>query len=431
MRMGLGLPGTRAKAAALAAASAASARCCWDCACSACVGSGQIANLGETARPSIAFESIDGPPAAVVPRLASALKEEAVRNHIAVGAPGEVNYRLHGYFAARSEPADPGATASAMGPATTSMAWTLDLYDGDAHRVVRLSGEEKAGDGLGPRPTSSCSAASPVPAWIRSRHSWRPTARRRRLPPPLPRRGRQPAVAGSTIGRRRPRAFSASSAADRRGRRRRRRRRSMRRRTTCRSRAGVRPLRTRHPARRSPSQPPIPHEIPASAVPLGVALPDGRNPRDKRRARAQSYCQPCRLLVIRAPRARQPARQETSDAAQQRSDQARRRQLQSRARRRHRRLSRDPADQGGGAALRRHGDLRRDPGKRARHRRFRHPVDVVSGQRPPDGIAHHHRRAAPRVGAAHHRGRSPISAMPGRTANPGRARRSRPSSSPT
>ena len=29
------------------------------------------------------------------------------------------------------------------------MAWTLDLYDGDAHRVVRLSGEEKAGDGLG------------------------------------------------------------------------------------------------------------------------------------------------------------------------------------------------------------------------------------------------------------------------------------------
>ena len=72
-----------------------------------------------------------------------------MRNHIAVGAPGEVNYRLHGYFAARSEAADAGATASAMGPATTSMAWTLDLYDGDAHRVVRLSGEEKAGDRLG------------------------------------------------------------------------------------------------------------------------------------------------------------------------------------------------------------------------------------------------------------------------------------------
>lgn len=149
MRMGLGLPGTRATAGGTGRRFGSVGALLLGLCVSACVGSGQIANLGETARPSIALESIDGPPAAVVPRLASALKEEAVRNHIAVGAPGEVNYRLHGYFAARSEPADPGATASAKGPATTSMAWTLDLYDGDAHRVVRLSGEEKAGDGLG------------------------------------------------------------------------------------------------------------------------------------------------------------------------------------------------------------------------------------------------------------------------------------------
>ena len=45
----------------------------------------------------------------------------------------------------------------------------------------------------------------------------------------------------------------------------------------------------------------------------------------------------------------------------------------------HRRLSRHAAHQGGGAALRRHGDFRRDPGKRPRRRRFRHPVDLVSG----------------------------------------------------
>ena len=57
-------------------------------------------------------------------------------------------------------------------------------------------------------------------------------------------------------------------------------------------------------------------------------------------------------------------------------------------------------------ALRRHGDLRRDPGKRPRLRRLHHPVDVVSGQRPSDGTADHHRRAAPRVGAPHHRGDS-------------------------
>ena len=62
------------------------------------------------------------------------------------------------------------------------------------------------------------------------------------------------------------------------------------------------------------------------------------------------------------------------------------------------------ADQGGGAPLRRQGDLRRDPGERARRGRVRHPVDLVPGQRPPDGAADHHRRAAPRLGAAHHGG---------------------------
>ena len=35
---------------------------------------------------------------------------------------------------------------------------------------------------------------------------------------------------------------------------------------------------------------------------------------------------------------------------------------------------------------------------------FVHPVDVVPGQRPPDGAADHHRRAAPLLGAPHHRG---------------------------
>ena len=84
-----------------------------------------------------------------------------------------------------------------------------------------------------------------------------------------------------------------------------------------------------------------------------------------------------------------------------------------------RRLSQDPADQGRGAALRRHGDLRRDPGERARRRHVHHPVDVVSGQRPPDGAADHHRRAAALVGAAGSPRSSPISATPGRTANPG------------
>ena len=63
--------------------------------------------------------------------------------------------------------------------------------------------------------------------------------------------------------------------------------------------------------------------------------------------------------------------------------------------------------------------------------RVRHSVDVISGQRPSDGIADHHRCAAPVVRAPHHGGDSLISATPGRTEKSVRARRSRPSLSPT
>ena len=67
---------------------------------------------------------------------------------------------------------------------------------------------------------------------------------------------------------------------------------------------------------------------------------------------------------------------------------------------------RPAACQGRGPAFRRHGNLRRNPGKRPRLRRLHHPVDVVSGQRPSDGTADHHRCAAPLVGAPHHGGDS-------------------------
>src|SRR6185436_4993897 len=201
----------------------------------------------------------DGPPAAVVPRLASALKEEAMRNHIAAGAPGEVNYRLHGYFAARSEAADAGATASAMGPATTSMAWTLDLYDGDAHRVVRLSGEEKAGDRLGAAADEQLlrrvarAGMDQVAAFLATSRA-----------PPAGACGR--GKGGCAGGRRAAPARAAGPCG-------------------CAIQCGDRP-RNRRSCRKFPL---------ARLVGRGAS---GRNPRDKRRARAQSYCQPCRLLVI-------------------------------------------------------------------------------------------------------------------------------------
>ena len=102
---------------------------------SGCVGSGQIANLIETRRATVAFESIDGPPPAVFHKLVKSLKDEAGARQISVVAPSEANYRLRGYLATHAEVS---ATST-----TTSISWALDVYDADQHRAFRLSGEEK------------------------------------------------------------------------------------------------------------------------------------------------------------------------------------------------------------------------------------------------------------------------------------------------
>jgi hypothetical protein len=111
-------------------------------AASACVSGGQLANLTATARPTIAIESIEAPPSTDVPRFVTMLKDEAAQRRIAADAPSEANYRLHGYLAARTDnTAAPAARATAPSE-TTSIAWMLDVYDCDQHRLVRLSGEE-------------------------------------------------------------------------------------------------------------------------------------------------------------------------------------------------------------------------------------------------------------------------------------------------
>ena len=113
MRTGLGLPSTDAKAPAKGRCFGVVAVLMLGLAVSACVGSGQLANLSETPRPSIAFESIDGPPSAVVPRFVAMLKDEAAQHKITVGSPAEVNYRLRGYLAGQSDdgtPAHPDTT---------------------------------------------------------------------------------------------------------------------------------------------------------------------------------------------------------------------------------------------------------------------------------------------------------------------------------
>lgn len=102
---------------------------------SACASTGQIANLAETPRDTIAVESIDGPPPAVVHRFVTALADEAAAHRIAMVPPNEASYRLRGSLAARGEDGSAGAAA---------IVWHLDAYDAEGRQVVRLSGEEKA-----------------------------------------------------------------------------------------------------------------------------------------------------------------------------------------------------------------------------------------------------------------------------------------------
>jgi hypothetical protein len=84
--------------------------------------------------PTIAFESIDGPPPAVFRRLVQNLEVEADLREVAVvSREGSAQYRIRGYLAAKIEHRQ------------VAFVWVWDLYDGDGNRTLRMSGEEKAG----------------------------------------------------------------------------------------------------------------------------------------------------------------------------------------------------------------------------------------------------------------------------------------------
>ena len=91
--------------------------------------------------PTVAFESIDGPPQSIFNRLVQDLGEEAVARQMAVvSRAGSAQYRVRGYLAALVE----GKRR------TTVISWVWDVYDADQQRAVRISGEEPAsGSGRG------------------------------------------------------------------------------------------------------------------------------------------------------------------------------------------------------------------------------------------------------------------------------------------
>ncbi|WP_291863271.1 hypothetical protein [Bradyrhizobium sp.] len=84
--------------------------------------------------PTVAFESIDGPPPQVFERMVDVLDSESkLRNLQIVSREGSASYRVRSYLAAQ------------VSRGRTTIAWVWDVYHQDQQRALRLSGEEPAG----------------------------------------------------------------------------------------------------------------------------------------------------------------------------------------------------------------------------------------------------------------------------------------------
>src|SRR3954468_526909 len=84
--------------------------------------------------PTVAFESIDGPPPQVFDRMVNVLDTESkLRNLSIVSREGGASYRVRSYLSAQ------------VVRGRTMIAWVWDVYDNNQQRALRLSGEEPAG----------------------------------------------------------------------------------------------------------------------------------------------------------------------------------------------------------------------------------------------------------------------------------------------
>lgn len=98
-------------------------------------GSGPVATTGSFG-PTVAFESVDGPPPQVFDRLVRALEAESTaRSFTVVSREAQTSYRVRSYLSAQ------------VRRGKTTIAWVWDVYDREQERAVRLSGEEPAGKG--------------------------------------------------------------------------------------------------------------------------------------------------------------------------------------------------------------------------------------------------------------------------------------------
>jgi hypothetical protein len=95
--------------------------------------SGSYAMASTGSGPTVAFESIDGPPPQVFDRMVSVLDSESkLRNLSIVSREGRASYRVRSYLSAQ------------VVRGKTVIAWVWDVYDNNQQRALRLSGEEAA-----------------------------------------------------------------------------------------------------------------------------------------------------------------------------------------------------------------------------------------------------------------------------------------------
>jgi hypothetical protein len=124
--------GTRLRACA--AAVLLPAACALGGCASGSATSASFAMAGGGDSPTVAFESIDGPPPQVFDRMVSVLDSETkLRSLQVVSRETPAAYRVRSYLAAE------------VVRGKTVIAWVWDVYDRDQQRALRLSGEEAAG----------------------------------------------------------------------------------------------------------------------------------------------------------------------------------------------------------------------------------------------------------------------------------------------
>lgn len=101
-----------------------------------CAAEGPSPTASQGFGPTVAFESVDGPPPQVFDRLVKVLETEGASRHISVvSREANPSYRVRSYYAAQTK----------RGTHKASIAWVWDVYGGDQSRAVRLSGTEPAG----------------------------------------------------------------------------------------------------------------------------------------------------------------------------------------------------------------------------------------------------------------------------------------------